>query len=83
MLVGHNPGIEMPVEELTGQQEPMPTAALAVIQLGLLILIATPVVRVAASVVAFAVERDRLYVAITLYVLAVILVSFFLGQVAG
>ena len=45
------------------------------IQLGLLILIATPVVRVAFSVAAFAVERDWLYVIVTLIVLAVLLYS--------
>jgi len=43
------------------------------IQLGLLLLIATPVARVAFSVVAFAVQRDRLYVVVTLIVLAVLL----------
>ena len=31
MLVGHNPGIEIALEQLTGTDEPMPTAALAVI----------------------------------------------------
>lgn len=45
------------------------------IQLGLLILIATPVARVAFSVVAFAAERDWLYVAVTLIVLAILLYS--------
>lgn len=33
MLVGHNPGIEGFIRFLTGQTEPMPTAALAVIDL--------------------------------------------------
>ena len=33
MLVGHNPGIEGFVYNLTGQSEPMPTAALAIIEL--------------------------------------------------
>ena len=33
MLVGHNPGIEGFIRFLTGQLEPMPTAALAVIEL--------------------------------------------------
>jgi uncharacterized membrane protein len=47
----------------------------AIIQLGLLILIATPVARVAFSAVAFAIERDYLYVWITLFVLAVLLYS--------
>jgi uncharacterized membrane protein len=46
-----------------------------IIQLGLLLLIATPVARVAFSVVAFALERERLYVIVTLAVLAVLLFS--------
>jgi uncharacterized membrane protein len=50
---------------------------LAISQLGLLALLATPVTRVAASVVGFALERDRLYTAITLAVLAVLLASIF------
>jgi phosphohistidine phosphatase len=33
MLVGHNPGLEQLVEQLTGEQQDMPTAALAHIQL--------------------------------------------------
>lgn len=47
----------------------------AIIQLGLLILVATPVVRVAFSAVAFTIERDYLYVCITLFVLAVLVYS--------
>jgi uncharacterized membrane protein len=50
--------------------------SLGIIQLGLLVLVATPVVRVIFSVVAFALERDLLYVAVTLFVLAVLLYSF-------
>ena len=46
-----------------------------IIQLGLLLLIATPILRVAFSVVGFALARDRLYVGITLVVLAVLLFS--------
>lgn len=46
-----------------------------IIQLGLVVLIATPVARVAFSVVAFAVEHDWLYVFITLIVLSVLLFS--------
>ena len=45
------------------------------IQLGLLLLIATPVARVAFSVAAFAIERDWLYVVVTLIVLAVLVYS--------
>ncbi len=53
----------------------------AVIAIGLMVLIATPIMRVAASVVAFAVERDLIYVLITSVVLAVLLASFLLGRV--
>ncbi|MDO8804880.1 MAG: DUF1634 domain-containing protein [Elusimicrobiota bacterium] len=45
------------------------------IQLGLLILIATPVARVVFSVFAFARQKDRLYVAATLIVLAILVYS--------
>jgi uncharacterized membrane protein len=48
---------------------------LAAIQIGLLILIATPVARVVFSLVAFAMERDRIYVGITLAVLAILAYS--------
>lgn len=50
---------------------------LAVMQFGLLILIATPIARVLFSVFAFAVEGDRMYVLFTLVVLAVLLYSLF------
>jgi uncharacterized membrane protein len=46
-----------------------------VIQFGLLLLIATPVARVIFSLAAFAIGRDRMYVAITLMVLAVLVYS--------
>jgi uncharacterized membrane protein len=45
------------------------------IQLGLLLLIATPVARVAVSVAAFVMQRDRLYVVVALIVLAVLTYS--------
>jgi uncharacterized membrane protein len=51
----------------------------AIVMLGLLMLIATPVARVAFSIFAFAVERDRLYVTITTIVLVLLLVSFVIG----
>lgn len=46
-----------------------------IIQLGLLILIATPVARVVFSIGAFAMERDTMYVVITLIVLAILIFS--------
>lgn len=53
---------------------------LAIIALGLLVLLATPVLRVAVSIVAFLLEHDRLYAAITALVLLILIVSFFLGR---
>jgi uncharacterized membrane protein len=47
----------------------------AIIQLGLLLLIATPVARVAFSIFAFAEEPDRLYVVVTSIVLLVLAYS--------
>ena len=44
----------------------------AVIQLGILLLIATPIARVALSLVAFAKQRDRTYMVITTIVLAIL-----------
>jgi uncharacterized membrane protein len=46
-----------------------------IIQLGLLLLIATPIARVAFSLIAFMLQRDRIYVFITAIVLAVLLFS--------
>ncbi len=47
----------------------------SVIQLGLLLLIATPIARVAFSVAAFAVQHDRLYLTLTIAVLCALLWS--------
>lgn len=47
----------------------------AIIQFGILLLIATPVARVAFLVGAFALERDRMYVFVSGLVLAVLLYS--------
>jgi uncharacterized membrane protein len=55
--------------------------ARGIIQLGLLVLIATPVARVIFSVYAFEREHDRLYVFITLLVLGLLLYSLFLGSI--
>ncbi len=46
-----------------------------IIQLGLLLLIATPVARVLMAVVGFELEHDRMYVLVSLVVLAVLLFS--------
>lgn len=56
--------------------------ARSIIQLGVLLLLATPIARVAFSIVGFALERDRLYVVITSLVLAILLYSL-IGGAAG
>lgn len=53
----------------------------AIVTLGLLLLIATPVVRVGISIFAFIYERDRVYTFITLTVFCLLILSFFLGKV--
>jgi len=63
------PGIVRSASALSGR---------GIIQLGLLLLIATPVARVAFAAVGFALERDRLYAAVALVVL-----SFLLYGLAG
>jgi uncharacterized membrane protein len=51
-----------------------------IIQLGLLLLIFTPVARVAFSVFAFIAEKDWMYVVVTIIVLSVLLFSLFGGH---
>jgi uncharacterized membrane protein len=54
-------------------QQAIELRPLGVIQLGLLLLIATPVARVLFSVLGFGLERDWMYVVITLLVLALLI----------
>ena len=53
--------------------------AKALIIPGLLLLICTPILRVTASILIFAIERERDYVLITITVLILVLLSFALG----
>ncbi|MES2268225.1 MAG: DUF1634 domain-containing protein [Bacteroidota bacterium] len=52
----------------------------AIIQAGIVLLIATPVVRVIFSALGFILEKDYLYTAITFVVLLVIVISAFSGH---
>lgn len=52
---------------------------LSIIELGILLLIATPLTRVIFSLWAFNQEKDRMYVVITLIVLVIIFVSILTG----
>jgi uncharacterized membrane protein len=49
----------------------------SIIQLGLLLLIATPVARVLLSILGFAAERDRMYMGFATIVLVILLYSLF------
>jgi uncharacterized membrane protein len=51
----------------------------AIIQLGVIVLIATPITRILFSAIAFLLEKDYLYVGITLLVLAIIITNMVLG----
>lgn len=53
----------------------------AVVTLGLILLIATPILRVAVSLIAFALQRDHAYTLICAVVLAILVISFLLGKV--
>jgi uncharacterized membrane protein len=52
----------------------------AVVTLGLLVLIATPVMRVAISILAFIYQGDRIFTLITTVVLCLLLLSLVLGR---
>lgn len=52
----------------------------AVVQLGLVLLIATPIMRVGLTLIAFWWQRDRLYVCITAFVLGLLVYSLFWGR---
>ncbi len=51
-----------------------------IIQFGLLLLIATPIMRVAFTVFSFLLQKDRVYVGVTLIVLSVLLFSLAGGR---
>ena len=53
----------------------------AIVVTGLLLLIATPVMRVAVSILIFLHQRDRIFTIITITVLCFLLISFVLGYI--
>jgi uncharacterized membrane protein len=54
----------------------------AIIQAGIILLIATPVIRVVFSSIGFILEKDYLYIGITLLVLLIIFISMLSGHSA-
>src|SRR5215469_3253149 len=88
LYLGAHPLARVSYRSFTGAPEQLRTVhgivrsassgqARSIMQLGLLLLIATPVARVVFSILAFAAEGDRMYVVFTLIVLAVLLYSLF------
>jgi len=69
-------GEPMQLRSITGISKSAATLhSKGIVQLGLLLLVLTPIARVLFSAVAFALEGDRVYVAVTLIVLAVLMFS--------
>lgn len=62
-------------------REAMELKSEAIIQFGIILLVLTPVARILFSIIGFFLERDFLYVAIGVVVLAIIALSYF-GQLA-
>ena len=72
--------VPAPLRSITGTVESATSfQGRGIIQLGVLLLVATPVARVMLSVVAFAQQRDRRYVMVTLLVLTVLFYSLVRG----
>jgi len=77
------PGAEFPHSVPTVVRGLQHSQGRAIVMAGTLLLIATPVLRVAVSVLAFVYQRDRTFVVITSVVLALLLTSFLLGRGGG
>ena len=54
----------------------------SIIQAGIILLIATPILRIIFSTISFALEKDRLYVMISLLVLLIIVLSSISGHIS-
>ena len=70
-FIRHTDGIFHSTFDLKGQ---------AIIQLGIILLIATPILRVIFSAIGFVLEKDYLYVLISLLVLLIIFISTLSGH---
>ena len=70
-FIRHGAGVWHGIFNLRGQ---------ALIQAGIILLIATPVIRVGFSIAGFLIEKDYLYSLISLIVLLIIIISMLSGQ---
>jgi uncharacterized membrane protein len=74
----HFHGVPSPADRLTPVIEGIRHLdSRSIIRLGILLLIATPIMRVAFCVYSFATQKDKVYVLISTVVLTVLLYSFF------
>jgi uncharacterized membrane protein len=74
----HFHGVPSPADRLTPVFEGIRHLdSRSIIRLGILLLIATPIMRVAYCVYSFAAQKDKIYVLISSVVLTVLLFSFF------
>lgn len=75
------PGTTFPSSPVAIFQGLLSLKPYAIILLGLVLLIVTPVLRVGISIFIFIRERDYLYVKITALVFTILVISFLLGKV--
>ena len=80
---GHPPEVFVSIREVIRGLTARPIDPLAVIALGLVLVLATPVLSVAAAIPAFLGEGDRRYAAIAGMVLSMLLASLLLAGGAG
>jgi len=74
------PGAAFPHTIAEVIQDTLDLQGQGIVAMGLLLLIATPVLRVAVSIFAFVYQEDRMYTLITTVVLILLLLSFVLGK---
>lgn len=74
------PGVDISLRSLSAIfQGILELRGASIIQFGVIVLIATPILRVALSAFGFFLEKDKMYVIITLIVLAIIIANMLLG----
>ena len=74
------PGASFPSDPAAVIQGLLALKPYAVMLFGLFLLILTPVLRVGISIIIFIIEKDRLYMAITAVVFAILIISLLLGK---
>jgi uncharacterized membrane protein len=73
----HFHGIPSPADQIPPLMVAHQLDSRSIIRLGILLLIATPIMRVAYCVYGFAAQKDKIYVVVSSIVFTVLLYSFF------